>query len=145
MWGWLMTAIGVFVLGGCEAPSDPAPAAQFDPLEDAIARGRFPDPIANLLRRLSTLPQGSPVDAALDHLGLTDEPDEGVSLLGQDSMSWDVAPGYRVDIVVDTDPRGGGPPHVSYVSVAAARVIGNPAAGSVQVVPYWSGGRLYYD
>jgi hypothetical protein len=143
MRGWLMIAIGVLTLAGCEAPSDPAPAAQSDPLEEAIARGRFPDEVARVLRRLATLPPGSPSDVAGAHLGLPREPDGGWALTETYLSYWNVAPGYRVE-VVSCDVFETRSDKVVWVSIEVQQESSNPDHYT-RVGPYWSGGHMRYD
>jgi len=143
MRGWLMTAIGVLALGGCEAPSDPAPAAQSDPLGEAITRGRFPDEVARVLRRLATLPPGTPSNMAESHLGLPHESDGGWQMMETYLSYWDLAPGYRVE-VVSRDVFETRSDKVVWVGIGVQRAAGKPD-GYDPVGPHWRGGHMHYD
>lgn len=146
MRGCLVLALAIVAFTGCEAPSEPAPAAQSDPLEEAIARGHYPAPVAGFLRRLATLPPGLSEGATLEHLGLTDEAPGGYDAEDGVVRFWNLAPGYQVAIFI-RDFLLAGPPEVIHVSVTFAGEpdFPGPAWGATKVPLYWFRGRLRYE
>lgn len=153
MRGWLMMAVTASVLGGCEAPSDPAPAAKADPLEEAIARGRFPDAVARVLRVLARMPNRTPADEALRQLGLSvdDALADGWDNGRTTSLNWDLADGYRLNLVfkewgpIDGPFDGPDPPYLLLGAALSARTDGGPEGVTYQTVyPYWDSGKLRY-
>jgi hypothetical protein len=153
MRGWLMIAVAASVLGGCEAPTDPAAAAPIDPLEEAIARGRFPDAVTRVLRVLARMPARTPGDDAIRQLGLSSDDllPGGFSDGKITCCDWKLAEGYRLSLVfaesgpIDGPIDGPDPPdHLSWAAVSGRTEGGPDGVTYEKVYPYWVGGKLRY-
>jgi hypothetical protein len=148
MWGRLLVATMVIAFAGCEAPSDPAPPAAPDPLEEAIARGQFPDRVAEVLRQFARMPDGIPAAEAERLLRVS--PDDGLGGEGNahdQTTVYRLAPGYHLTLVVDITPwYDGRPAELAWAEVQVP--IGSderwPRADYTTIFPIWSGGRLHY-
>src|SRR5262245_6434872 len=99
MRAYFMVTISLVVLSGCEAPNDPAPEAPPDPIEEAIACNGLPEPVARVMRLLSSLPPDSSLDQTLAHLGLHKEKIYfGMSELENEHYLLKLSPGYRIQV-----------------------------------------------
>lgn len=140
MRAYVVFAISALLLSGCEAPSDPTPQAPPDPLEDAIARYRLPEPVARVMRLLPSLPADASYDAVKAHLGLVRQPVAGMALLEIEWLEFDLVPGYWLGLSYNifTD-------RVASVSIKILQAPGNPHSDYYWVSPHWTPNGMRYN
>jgi hypothetical protein len=141
MRGYLTAVTGLALLAGCEGPRDPdAPAAaDFDPVEAAIARGQLSGGAARVLRLLPALPADASLAEAVAHLGLAGPPSESFAVTGGVCHYWPVDTGYEVAISIGgVSPGSGKPDRVTCVRVL--HLTGSPEPdGAVYPIGTWRG------
>jgi hypothetical protein len=148
MRGRLFVATLMAVQGGCCAPSEPESPVQADPLEEAIAVGRFPDRVSMVLRLLARMPAHIPGDEALRQLGISeDDALGGWGNANTSVTSYHLAPGYHLTLAIDLRSTYDGlPDRVIDARVAVLSRQGEDWWHSDfdSIFPYWQNGQMHY-